>query len=64
MKKNSLNLNALKIESFVTSEEEKNLDTKKVIGGVPHTCPIPEPEFYTTPCNCNTSVNQRCVHPR
>lgn len=64
MKKNSLNLNALKIESFITSVEGKELDTKKVIGGFMHTCPLPDPEFRTTPCNCGTSVGQICHEPR
>ncbi len=55
MKKKSLNLNALKIESFVTSLESNKEETLKVKGGM-HTCPINDPEFRTTPCNCGTSV--------
>ncbi len=64
MKKNSLNLNALKIESFVTSVEGNELDTKKVNGGFMHTCPLPGTEFITVPCNCGTSVGGNCNHPR
>lgn len=58
MKKKSLNLKALKIESFVTSLE--NNEELTVKGGAMHTCPIPDPEFVTTPCNCNTSFGQIC----
>ena len=57
-----LNLADLKVESFVTKMEKKTSQTAK--GGVPHTCPIPDPEFWTTPCNCNTSVGQICYQIR
>ncbi len=60
MKNKDLNLNSLKIESFVTSLEDKKLNTNKVVGGAMHTCPIPDPEFVTTPCNCGTSVGRIC----
>ena len=62
MKKKSLNLESLKIESFVTSLEKDGELTVK--GGYNHTCPIPDPEFATTPCNCNTSHGQICNDPR
>jgi len=54
MKKKSLNLSVLKIDSFVTSTELSREETLKAKGGM-HTCPINDPEFVTTPCNCGTS---------
>ncbi|MEO1053921.1 MAG: pinensin family lanthipeptide [Bacteroidota bacterium] len=62
MKKKALSLKTLKVDSFVTSMESKDVDTVK--GGFVHTCPIDDPDFYTTPCNCNTSIGQICYDIR
>lgn len=66
MKNKPLNLKALKIDSFVTSLDLGNEETLKAKGGFMHTCPIPYPEFATTPCNCNTShgLPAGCYQPR
>jgi len=62
MEKSKLNLDNLKVESFVTTMANGKDNTVK--GGTGHTCPIPYPEFHTTPCNCNTSFGQICYDPR
>jgi len=57
-----LNLTDLKVNSFITKMKKETAQTAK--GGWHHTCPINDPEFYTTPCNCNTSVGQICYDLR